>query len=197
MRQGLTISALAKQCGVPSKTLRFWESRGLLPRAARTHTGYRVFGPESLRYVAFVRKSKAIGLTLVEIGEILRLARTGHCPCPEVVRWTAERTKSVEEQIQSLTLLLRRLKRIRRQWSQQSRSRGKCGEICYLVESLPEFENPKGEKRYEKTLAHTECCSRDGCCNRLAGDRSRVHVLPSRLPALSMQVSRLGKTKAK
>jgi MerR family copper efflux transcriptional regulator len=49
MRQALSISALAKSTGVTSKTLRHWERVGLLPKAARTHTGYRIFAPEVMR----------------------------------------------------------------------------------------------------------------------------------------------------
>jgi MerR family regulatory protein len=48
MGQALSISALAKSTGVTSKTLRYWERVGLLPRANRTHTGYRIFAPEVL-----------------------------------------------------------------------------------------------------------------------------------------------------
>ncbi len=88
MREALTISRLARRSGVPPKTLRYWESLGLLPRAARTHTGYRLFDSEALRYIAFVRKSKSIGLTLAEMREVLRLARSGRCPCSKVVAWT-------------------------------------------------------------------------------------------------------------
>jgi len=42
MGQALSISALARSTGVTSKTLRHWERVGLLPKAARTHTGYRI-----------------------------------------------------------------------------------------------------------------------------------------------------------
>ena len=109
MHDTLTISALAKRSGLPSQTIRYWEGLGLLPRAARSHTGYRVFDSESLRYIAFIRKSKAIGLTLAEMIEILRLTRSGHCPCPEVVHWTTARARAIESQIRELSALLRRL----------------------------------------------------------------------------------------
>lgn len=181
MRESLTISALAKRSGLPSKTIRYWEGLGLLPRAARSHTGYRVFDSESLRYVAFIRKSKAIGLTLAEMLEILRLTRSGHCPCPEVVCWTAARAKSIEEQIRELSALLQRLNRIRRQWSRESCSRGKCGQICHLVEELPESKSWEGGKN-EKSLVDPDCCRDSDCCKRAAGGRGGGKLLP-RLPA--------------
>ncbi|HKV26990.1 MAG TPA: MerR family DNA-binding transcriptional regulator [Candidatus Acidoferrales bacterium] len=189
MRETLTISALAKRSRVPSKTLRYWESLGLLPKAQRSHAGYRVFDSESLRYISFIVKSKAIGLTLAEMREILRLARTGHCPCPEVVHWTHAKEKAIAEQIQSLSTLLRRLKRIRREWSRGSCSRGKCGEVCYLVEELPECKSSEGEKQNAKNLAHSNCCHGNACCDRVAGNRGSRKLLPARLlPALSLQV---------
>jgi len=172
MRDTLTISALAKRSGVPSKTLRYWEGLGLLPRAARTHSGYRVFEPEALRYVGFIHKSKAIGLTLAEMREILRLARAGRCPCPEVIRWTAARTQAIEAQIRELSTLLRRLKRIGRQWSRKSCAPKKCGQICSLVEELPESKFYKGGKNAK----NVECGG-----SMLSRLPARVSLLPRRL----------------
>jgi MerR family transcriptional regulator, copper efflux regulator len=178
MRDTLTISALAKRSGVPSKTIRYWESLGLLPRAARSHTGYRVFDFESLRYVAFIRKSKAIGLTLAEMREILRLARAGHCPCPEVVHWTAARARAIESHLCELSALLRRLKRIRREWSSESCPGSKCGQVCYLVQELPECKSNEGGKNGK--LFDAGCCRGKSCCQRIP--RARHGRMP-RLPA--------------
>ncbi|HEV2177978.1 MAG TPA: MerR family transcriptional regulator [Terriglobia bacterium] len=169
MGDTLTVSALARRAGVTSKTLRYWERRGLLPRAARSHTGYRLFDRESLRYVAFIQKSKAIGLTLAEMREILRLARSGHCPCPEVIEWTERKIGSLEEQVRSLSALLHRLKRIRRQWSGASCPPDRCGNVCQLIEELPEAKPLKGGKPDAKTVAVTSRRSGDACCDRVAG----------------------------
>ncbi len=181
MPDAFTISAFAKQSGVPSKTIRFWEGLGLLPKAARSHTGYRVFDPDALRYVAFIQRSKAIGLTLAEMQELLHLARTGHCPCPEVVGWTQARAKSIADQIRELSALLLRLKRIQREWKRCSCSSGDredCGEVCGLIAGLPEGKS-LGGKSHEKNGNHS-CCDKD-CCDRTGGKRS---VLP-RMPAVS------------
>jgi DNA-binding transcriptional MerR regulator len=169
MQEALTISKLAKRAGVSSKTLRYWEGLGLLPRAARTHTGYRLFDSESLRYVAFIQKSKAIGLTLAEMLEVLRLARRGRCPCPEVIQWTEQKVKSLEGQIEALSTLLRRLKRIRRRWSERSCPPDQCGEVCQLIEELPEAKPLKGGKSDAKTVAGTFRGAGDTCCDRVAG----------------------------
>jgi MerR family transcriptional regulator, copper efflux regulator len=182
MRDALTISAFAKRSGVPPKTIRYWEGLGLLPKAARSHTGYRVFDPAALRYVAFVQKSKAIGLTLAEMHEILHLARSGRCPCPEVFGWTQVKAKSVAEQIRELSALLLRLKRIEREWKRCSCSRGDCGAVCSLIADLPECKF-SGGKSDAKNLVRDNRCNADTCCERTHQARGNRSVLP-RLPAM-------------
>lgn len=176
MRDSLTISALAKRSGVPSKTIRYWESLGLLPKAARSHTGYRVFDSASLRYVAFIQKSKDIGLTLAEMREILRVTRSGRCPCPEVITWTQAKAKSLASQIRALSVLLRRLKRIERDWKRCSCSRQDCCAVCSLIAGLPECKSSAGGKN-EKNV---ECCN----------DRPVLSEMPAGLSPVPRRLSR-------
>ena len=185
MRDALTISAFAKRSGVPSKTIRYWESLGLLPRAARSHTGYRVFDPDALRYVTFIQKSKAIGLTLAEMQEVLHLARRGRCPCPEVFGWTQAKAKSLTEQICELSALLLRLKRIEREWKRCSCKGGDCGEVCSLIAGLPECKS-LGGKNNAKNKNDASCCDDGDCCqhdSRASGNRSVLPRLPAGMPA--------------
>ena len=186
MRDALTISAFAKRSGVPSKTIRYWEGLGLLPKAARSHTGYRVFDPAALRYVAFIQRSKTIGLTLAEMQEILHLARSGRCPCPDVFSWTQARAKSVADQIRELSALLQRLKRIEGEWKRCSCSSGDCGEVCSLIAGLPECKSAGG-KSNAKNQIRGNCCDGDACCER-PGARGQRSVLPAAVPAVSASV---------
>ncbi len=187
MGDALTISAFAKRSGVPSKTIRYWESLGLLPKAARSHTGYRVFDPAALRYVAFIQRSKAIGLTLAEMQEILHLARSGRCPCPDVFSWTQARAKSVADQIRELSALLQRLKRIEREWKRCSCSSGECGEVCSLIAGLPECKSAGGKSNANNQI-RGNCCDGDACCERAPRARGNRSVLPAAVPAVSASV---------
>lgn len=168
MRETLTILALSKRAGVSSKTLRYWESLGLLPRAARSHTGYRLFDPESLRYIGFIKKSKALGLTLAEMREILRLARTGRCPCPEVIEWADGKIKSLEEQIKSLSGLLDRLQQIRGRWPDERCPPDQCSQVCSLIEELPEAKIFERRRTDAKNLAGTVSRAGNACGNGAA-----------------------------
>src|SRR5437660_7414906 len=113
MRQALSISALAKSAGVTAKTLRYWEWIGLLPRANRTHTGYRIFAPVVVDYIDFILKAKSVGLTLSEMKRVVKLAHDGKNPCPEVVQWIDDKDRALEHQIRTLRALQQRLRRLR------------------------------------------------------------------------------------
>lgn len=155
MDEALTISALSRRTGVPSKTLRYWEQLGLLPRAGRSHTGYRQFSPSAVAYVEFISKARSIGLTLKEMKHVLELARQGRNPCPEVMRWVEQKSERLQAQIQWLRGLQRRLNGLRREWA--AREPTDClgeDELCCLIESLPLASETKGGKRDAQTVRH-------------------------------------------
>jgi len=70
----LKIGELANQTGLSIKTIRYYESRGLLEQPPRTEAGYRLYGPEEVARLRFVQRAKLLGLTLEEIRELVELA---------------------------------------------------------------------------------------------------------------------------
>src|SRR5580704_18512158 len=135
MQRALTISELAKTAGVTTRTLRHWERLGLLLKATRTHTGYRVFDPQATHYVDFIQKAKTVGLTLKEAKRLLELARNGKNPCPQVVKWIDEKAVAVERQIGTLTALQKRLNEFRRACTTSAASACfRTGEVLFLYE---------------------------------------------------------------
>lgn len=71
--QVLTIGKLSSQSGVGIDTVRFYEREGLLPKAARTQSGYRVYTRDDVDRLRFIRRAKALGFSLEEVAELLRL----------------------------------------------------------------------------------------------------------------------------
>jgi MerR family copper efflux transcriptional regulator len=66
---------LAKRVGVNVETLRFYEREGLLPKPARTRSGYRQYEKRDLERVRLIRSCQEIGFTLREVKEVLELHR--------------------------------------------------------------------------------------------------------------------------
>jgi MerR family transcriptional regulator, copper efflux regulator len=154
MGLALSISALARSNGVTSKTLRYWERVGLLPKAARTHTGYRIFGADANHYIEFILKAKSVGLTLSEMKRVIEFARQGKNPCPEVVQWIDEKDRAVDQQIHSLRALQRRLPRFRDLCSANDvLTCAREKELCCLIEDLPNSRLMKGNGDQKTVLA--------------------------------------------
>ena len=150
MHQALSISAVARKAGLTSRTLRHWERIGLLPKAARTHTGYRVFDPQVGHYIDFIQRAKTVGLTLKETKRLLELAHKGHNPCPQVMKWIDEKAVAVGRQIRALKALQKRLHAFQRAWSTPaSQDCFRRGELCCLIEDLP---NPRNGGSHAKAV---------------------------------------------
>ena len=73
----MTIGALASAAGVPLETVRYYERRGLLPPPARTRSGYRQYGDDDMWRLGFIRRAKALGFTLTEVGSLLGAVEDG------------------------------------------------------------------------------------------------------------------------
>jgi DNA-binding transcriptional MerR regulator len=77
MDSALKIGQVAKLAGVGIDTVRYYEREGLLPRAARSRSGYRLFPAAAVQRVAFIKKAQGFGFTLIELGKILRAIDRG------------------------------------------------------------------------------------------------------------------------
>jgi MerR family mercuric resistance operon transcriptional regulator len=65
------IGEVAACSGLPPDTLRYYERIGLLPPPARTSGGFRVYPPQVLDRLRFIKQAQALGLTLQEIRDLL------------------------------------------------------------------------------------------------------------------------------
>ncbi|OLT24102.1 MerR family transcriptional regulator [Actinomadura sp. CNU-125] len=74
----MRISQLAERSGVPTTTLRFYETAGLLP-ADRSPAGYRLYGEDAVDRLAFIGAAKHLGLPLEEVAELLAVWESGAC----------------------------------------------------------------------------------------------------------------------
>jgi len=75
----MTIGDLAKVAGVPPRTIRFYEQKGILPAPGRSRSGYRLYGPDDLKRLSLVRRARSLGFSLAEVRALLRLAQHERC----------------------------------------------------------------------------------------------------------------------
>lgn len=104
LRTSITIGAAAKAAGVAIDTVRYYEREGLLASAARTASGYRVFAANDVERLRFIRKAKALGFTLADIADLLRL-QDGGGPRTEVRQRARARIEDLSRKIAELTAI--------------------------------------------------------------------------------------------
>ncbi len=75
----LRIGEVATRSGVSVDTVRYYERRKLLPRAIRSGGGFRLFAPETVERVKFIRQAQELGFSLDEISELLTTGGTLEC----------------------------------------------------------------------------------------------------------------------
>lgn len=80
----LLIGELADAVGLPTRTVAFYERKGLLPEPQRAANGYRVYDEVTFGRLRFIRPAQSAGLSLAEIGSILDIRDTGQAPCTHV-----------------------------------------------------------------------------------------------------------------
>jgi MerR family mercuric resistance operon transcriptional regulator/MerR family gold-responsive transcriptional activator of gol and ges genes len=111
MKDGFTIGELARRCGVSRDAVRFYERERLMPRARRTPTGYRLYGPEDEERLRFIRRAQGVGLTLEDITELIRLHEE-HSPaeCRSVAERLLLRVEALDRKIAELVAFRRILR---------------------------------------------------------------------------------------
>lgn len=67
----ISIGELAARTGLPVRTLRYYSDRGLLPPAARSEAGYRLYDEDAVARVALVRTLRELGVGLKNIARVL------------------------------------------------------------------------------------------------------------------------------
>lgn len=80
----IAIGRLSKDTGTNVETIRYYERIGLLPPPARSAGGYRLYRPDHLKRLNFVRRARVLGFSIDEIRTLLRLADERRRPCAEV-----------------------------------------------------------------------------------------------------------------
>jgi len=98
----LKVGEVAEQAGVGVQTLHYYERLGLLPKPGRSAANYRLYSPEAVRRVRFIKKAQALGLNLQEIKEVLELKDRRKAPCGRVPALAERRFEEIDRQIAEL-----------------------------------------------------------------------------------------------
>ncbi|MDR2442261.1 MAG: MerR family transcriptional regulator, partial [Deltaproteobacteria bacterium] len=103
------IGQLAQLTDCQVVTVRFYEKEGLLEKPTRGENGYRLYGPEDIERLKFIRHCRDHGIALSDIKVLLKLrqAPEGNCqPVDDMIEGLIGR---LEDQLRSLRRLRKNL----------------------------------------------------------------------------------------
>ena len=130
----MKIGELARTTGLTTKTIRFYEATGLLPRPPRTPSGYRVYGPEEVRQLEFIRQAKRLGLSLEDVRGVLQLHDRKEPSCVHVRSLLDGKLAQVDRALQDLREFRGELARLRDRAGTTVDCRPSGGRICGIIE---------------------------------------------------------------
>src|SRR5690349_865633 len=79
-----TIGEAAARAGVSADTIRYYERQGVVPAAARTPAGYRVYSEQTVARIQLVKNAVRFGFAVKELAAFLTACDAGRPPCQKV-----------------------------------------------------------------------------------------------------------------
>jgi DNA-binding transcriptional MerR regulator len=150
--------------GVSPDTIRHYENIGVLPRALRTDSGYRLYTESTVERVLVVQRALRIGFTFAELAEVLKARDAGDVPCQRVYKLAKEKLKGVTADI----VELKRTERISKQVLSEGRmQRTAPGQKSNLLHSVTGAVN--GSNRKATQLGRRKTCDSSSDCFYSAG----------------------------
>lgn len=130
-RAPLKIGEVAKLSGIGIEALRFYERSGLLGRPDRTQSGYRMYDPDVLERLDFIKRAQVLGFSLDEIKQIISEKQTGQSPCEAVREIVRSRLEDLDEHMREMRRYRNELAATLAEWDKTGAVEG---HICGLIE---------------------------------------------------------------
>lgn len=126
----LNIGQAADASGVSAKMVRHYEEIGLIPKARRTHAGYRMYSQSDVHTLRFIKQARNLGFSIERIKKLLALWLDRRRPSRKVKELAAAHIQELEERIREMQAMKRTLEMLAR------RCHGDDRPDCPILEGL-------------------------------------------------------------
>jgi DNA-binding transcriptional MerR regulator len=137
MNKNLLINDISKKLGMNSKTIRFYEDIGLIPKPERNESNYRIYTNKDIETISFVKKARNLGFTIDEIKNIIKIRENGDLPRDMVINTLEEQKDQLEKRIDEMIIFKEKLSKVIADFKDNLNVCQK-GKICGLIELLLE-----------------------------------------------------------
>ena len=105
----MNIGTAAAKSGVPPKTIRYYESIGLIPSADRAANQYRVYNDVDVQTLRFIQRARGLGFSVEDVASLLALWQDRNRASAEVKALALKRIEHVERKMRALESMRRAL----------------------------------------------------------------------------------------
>ena len=105
----VAIGVAAQRAGISARMVRHYESLGLISGVARTDSGYRQYTEADIHALQFIRRSRDLGFSMQEIGELLALWHDRSRASSQVKRIAQHHIDDLSERIAAMQAMQRTL----------------------------------------------------------------------------------------
>lgn len=135
----MKISEVARETGLTTKTIRYYESIGLVPEPSRGTNGYRQYGARHLAPLRLLGRARKAGFSLEECEQLVRLLSNPHRQSADVKATLLDKVERIEQQIKELTAMRDSLLQLSAQCAGDACP--ECGILDSLTAPLDEEEH--------------------------------------------------------
>ena len=137
MKDVLTIGRVARLSGLPAKTIRFYEERGVVAPPSRAENGYRVYDEQAVHMLRFIKRARALGFSLLDVEGLLALWSDQRRSSADVKALAERHIAEIEHKLAELEGMRRTLREL------VDRCHGDHRPTCPILEELAEPEDNK------------------------------------------------------
>ncbi|MEX2241214.1 MAG: Cu(I)-responsive transcriptional regulator [Burkholderiales bacterium] len=126
----MNIGTVAERSGVPPKSIRYYESIGLIYPAERRPNGYRSYSEQDMQTLAFIKRARSLGFPVEEVRDLLDLWRDRNRRSAAVKAMAARHIDVLDQKIEELQSMRKALAEL------VKRCRGDSRPDCPILDDL-------------------------------------------------------------
>ncbi|QRX84761.1 Cu(I)-responsive transcriptional regulator [Glaciimonas sp. PAMC28666] len=132
----MNIGGAANASGVSAKMIRHYEEIGLIPPAARTDAGYRLYSERDVHLLRFIRQSRMLGFSMKQIAALIGLWLDQSRPSSKVKQLAQQHIRDLNEKIIELQAMKSTLERL------ANNCHGDARPECPILDGLAQQQVP-------------------------------------------------------